>query len=160
MMRIPFAIALLLLGMLLASCNTYKPVFVLSLHEFANPQVNTSLSKQVRNSNRELQYTIKNFPFLSARSFLDAEPYGPDEDGFYGLRIKVDIWNLGAMRHTAGSNLGLVYAVVVDGTYVGTSHFTPQMRDGDILVIEPLWNEYEATKIAEHVRLNRERLGK
>ena len=34
------------------------------------------------------------------------------------------------------------------------------MRDGDILVIEPLWNEYEATKIAEHVRLNRERLGK
>ena len=64
------------------------------------------------------------------------------------------------MRHTAGSNLGLVYAVVVDGTYVGTSHFTPQMRDGDILVIEPLWNEYEATKIAEHVRLNRERLGK
>ena len=118
MMRIPFAIALLLLGMLLASCNTYKPVFVLSLHEFANPQVSTSLSKQVRNSNRELQYTIKNFPFLSARSFLDAEPYGPDKDGFYGLRIKVDIWNLGAMRHTAGSNLGLVYAVVVDGTYV------------------------------------------
>ena len=148
-------LALLLLG---ASCQTYTPAFVLSLHEFANPQVSTRLSKQVRNPSREWQYTIRNFPFLDARSFLGGELYGPDEGGFYGLRLQVDRWALGTMHHTAGSNLGLVYAVEVDGTYVGTSHFTPEMRDQDILVIEPLWTLYDATRIVENLEGNRKHL--
>jgi hypothetical protein len=157
---IPCMLALLALFAvaLLSSCQTYTPAFVLSLHEFADPGVSTRLSKQVRNTSREWQYTIKNFPFLDARNFLDGEVYGPDEEGFYGLKIVVSRWSLGNMHHTAGSNLGLVFAVVVDGTYIGTSHFTAEMRDQDILVIEPLWNLYDATKIAENIAANQKHL--
>ena len=152
-------LALSILALVLfASCVTYKPVFVLTLHEFASASVATRLSKQVRNANRELQYTIRQSPFLDARCFCGGEVYGPNEDGFYGIRVNVDMWNIGVMHQMAGSNLGMVYAVVVDGTYIGTSHFTTEMRDGDVLVIEPLWNLYDATKIVEHFKDNQAHL--
>lgn len=142
------------------SCASYTPAFVLSLHEFADQNLSTRLSKQVRNANREWQYTIKNFSYLDARSFLEAEAYGPDEEGLYGLRIRVDKWSLPQMHHTAGSNLGLVFAVVLDGTYIGTSHFTPEMRDSDLLVIEPLFSHYDALKIVENMPLNQQHMTK
>lgn len=140
------------------SCHgpAYVPAFVLSLHEFSDPSIGEGLSKSVRNTSRDLRYTIDTVAFLDARCFLGGEVYGPDEKGKYGLRIGIDMWYLGIMHHTAGSNLGLPYAVVVDGTYIGVSHFTSEMRDQDILVIEPLWNLYDATKIAENIKSNRD----
>ena len=110
---LPFLLLALLPLFLATSCRTYTPAFVLSLHEFADPQISTRLNKQVRNSNREWQYTIQNFPFMDARDFLGGELYGPDENGCYGLRIQVDMWSLNRMHHTAGANLGLLFAVVV-----------------------------------------------
>ncbi len=155
---LPFLLLALLPLFLATSCRTYTPAFVLSLHEFADPQISTRLNKQVRNSNREWQYTIQNFPFMDARDFLGGELYGPDENGCYGLRIQVDMWSLNRMHHTAGANLGLLFAVVVDGTYVGASHFTPEMRDEDVLVLEPIWNFYDATRILENLEDNRNHL--
>ncbi|MCQ2397665.1 MAG: hypothetical protein MJ106_08255, partial [Lentisphaeria bacterium] len=64
--------------MLFASCVTYKPVFVLTLHEFASASVATRLSKEVRSANRELQYTIRQSAFLDARCFCGGEVYGPN----------------------------------------------------------------------------------
>lgn len=154
----PFFLLGLLMLLLLSSCVTYQPVFVLTLHEFADPNVATRLSKQVRNSSREWQYTIKQSPFLDARGFVDGEVYGPNEEGFYGIRVEVDMWSRGVLNHMAGSNLGTVFAVVVDGTYIGTSHFTTEMRDGKDLIIEPLWNLYDATRIVEHLKDNQKQL--
>lgn len=141
-------------ALLLASCATYQPAFVLSLHEFDDPQLATRLNKQVRNSSREWQYTIKKTPFLEASSFLAGEVYGPNDEGLYGLRLQIDLWHKGLMREMATANLGNVYAVVVDGTYIGTSHFSAEMRNSELLVIDPLWNLYDATKIVENLKDN------
>ncbi|GEM_PF-3754320 len=149
-------LCLALLVFFSTSCqsSSYVPAFVLSLHEFSSPTVGEGLTKGVRNSSRDLRYTIDTVAFLDARCFLDGEVYGPNEEGKYGLRISVEMWYLALMHHTAGSNLGVPYAVVVDGTYIGFSHFSPEMRDQDILIIEPLWNLYDATKIAENIKSN------
>ena len=145
-----FALGLLLLG----SCNTYQPVFVLSLHEFAEPQIATRLSKNVQDPTRQFSHTIQNFPFLDSRSFLFGELYGPNEQGRYGLRIQVDRWHQGTMHQEAGANLGLVYAVVMDGMYVGYSHFNKTMRDTEILEIDPLWNLRDAQMILDSIPKN------
>lgn len=148
----PLILALGLL--LLASCKSYEPVFVLSLHEFEESQMATKLSRTVRDPTRQFSHTIRRLSFLDARNFLFGEIYGPNEEGRYGLRIQVDRWYLGAMHQTAGSNLGLIYAVVVDGMYVGYSHFNKSMRDTDILEIDPLWSLRDAQLLLDSLPKN------
>ena len=149
-----YSLPLLAAVLLLASCKSYQPAFVLSLHEFEEPQLVTNLSKTVRDPTRQFSHTIRKFSFLDARNFLFGELYGPNEQGRYGLRIQVDRWYLGAMHQTAGANLGLVYAVVVDGMYVGYSHFNKTMRDTDVLEIEPLWSLRDAQLILDSLPKN------
>ncbi|MBR6470976.1 MAG: hypothetical protein IKS83_04205 [Victivallales bacterium] len=144
-------IALLLLGV---SCKTYHPAFVLSLHEFEDPKIATRLSKTVQDPTRQFSHTIRRYAFLDARSFLGGEIYGPDENGRYGLRIAVDQWHHGIMHQTAGANLGLIYAVMMDGMYMGYSHFDKSMRDTEILEIEPLWNLRDAQMILDSIPKN------
>lgn len=145
---------------LLASCQSYRPVFVLSLHEFEEPEMVTNLSKTVRDPTRQFSHTIRRNSFLNAKNFLGGEVTGPNAQGRYGVRIQVDRWYLGAMRQLAGANLGLVYAVVVDGIYVGYSHYNRSMRDSAILEIEPLWNLRDAQMIVENLRPNYEHYNK
>lgn len=140
--------------LLLVSCRSYKPAFVLSLHEFNEPQVVTNLSQTVKDPTRQFSHTIKKFPFLNARDFLFGEISGPNAQGRYGLRIQVDRWRLGTMHQTAGMNLGLVYAVIVDGMYVGYSHFNKAMRDTGVLEIDPIWSLRDAQMILDSMPKN------
>ncbi|MBR4125111.1 MAG: hypothetical protein IKR13_02815 [Victivallales bacterium] len=146
--------------LLLASCQTYEPAFVLSLHEFEEPQVVTNLSRKVHDPTREFSHTIRKLSFMDARNLLFGELYGPNEQGRYGLRIQVDKWYVGAMHQTAGANLGMIYAVIVDGMYVGYSHFNKTMRDTSVLEIEPLWNLRDAQMILESIPKNYEHFNK
>ena len=154
-MKIHYYLALFSLSLvLLVSCQSYQPAFVLSLHEFEEPQLVTNLSKTVRDPTRQFSHTIRNLSFLDARTFLYGELVGPNEQGRYGLRIHFDRWYLGAMHQAAGSNLGMVYAVVVDGMYVGYSHFNKAMRDTDVLEIAPLWSLRDAQLILDALPKN------
>lgn len=142
------------LMLLVVSCETYQPAFVLTLHEFDDPQMMTNLSKTVQDPTRQFSHTIRKYPFLSSRNFLDGEIYGPSENGRYGLRILVNRWDQGAMHQIAGANIGLVYAVIMDGIYAGYSHFNKSMRDSEILEIDPLWNLRDAQMILDNIPKN------
>ena len=141
---------------LMASCKSFQPAFVLSLHEFEEPEMVTNLSKTVRDPTRQFTHTVRKYSFLNAKNFLGGELTGPNESGRYGLRIHVDRWYLGAMHQLSGANLGLVYAVVVDGIYVGYSHYNRSMRDSEFLEIEPLWSLRDAQMILDNLRPNYE----
>ena len=140
--------------LLLASCQSYQPAFVLSLHEFEEPQVVTNLTRTVRDPTRQFSHTIRKLSFLDARNFLFGELYGPNDQGRYGLRIQVERWHLATMNQTAGTNLGMVYAVLVDGMYVGYSHFNKSLRDTNVLEIEPIWSLRDAQMILDSIPKN------
>jgi hypothetical protein len=142
-----------LLGLL---CSCYTPAFVVSLHEFSDPQLQTRLNETVRDTRFTNPRTIKRFPFLHSRAFCGGEMYGPAKNGKYGLKLQVDRWYAGAMSQVAGDYLGCPYAVSVDGLYVGCSHFTRDMRERGICEIEPIFSRNEAQKIIEHLKKNYE----
>ena len=149
-----------LLVLLATSCQEfdnpfYEPVFVLSLHEFENPMLAKSkLVTHVQDTNLHHERSIRRFPFLDARHCPEAKMYGPAQNGLYGIHLHVSPWQVHAMQQIAGNNAGLIYAVAVDGMYVGYSHFTREMIVGDVCTIEPIWTEQQARNIVEHVHRN------
>lgn len=145
-----------LAAMALLLCSCYHPAFVLSLHEFSDAQLKTNLNHTVRDNNFLNPRTIRRFPFLHSRAFCGGEMYGPDKKGRYGLRLQVDRWNLDAMKQVAGNYYGMLYAVSIDGIYVGSSHFNRSMRDTPVCEIEPIFTRNEAEKTIEYLQKNYE----
>lgn len=153
-----FAVAALLsvLALFLSGCASwfYKPVYVISLHEFEDQRLATGLVVQVKDRDYRNPRSVKRFPFLDSRSFYRAELTGPDEEGRYGVRLYTTRWSVGPMRQAANSNYGQIFAVVVDGMYAGTSQFNREMCQGAVCELAKLWTKREAELIVSHVEAN------
>ena len=83
-----------------------------------------------------------------------AEVYGPEENGKYGLRLTINMWQANDVRTTANANRGVLFAVLLDGEYVDCAHFTRETYEGDAFVVEPIFTKYVAEQIADHVERN------
>ena len=131
----------------------YHPVFTLSLHEFSD--VNGSrLTVGVKDTAHLYSREVMKYGFLTSRDITAAEVYGPAENGKYGLRLTVSVWQANDVRTTACSNSGVLFAVLLDGEYIDCAQFIRETYAGDAFVVEPVFTKYVAEQIASHAERN------
>ena len=149
------AAVMVLLPLGLSSCRSlsYNPVFTISLHEFSDVG-ESRLAMWVQDTGRKHSRRVMKYGFLTSRDITAAELTGPDEKGKYGLLLQVSPRRLNDVSTTAGSNSGMLFAVIMDGTYVGSAHFTKSSRQAGIFEVEPIFGEYVASMIVSHVEQN------
>lgn len=151
-----FILFLAALAGALVSCKTYfyTPVYVVTLHEFSEQEFSGNLVVRVKDGNNQNPRSIRRFPFLNSGNFYQGEIYGPEANGKYGVRLSVDPFGAHNLNTAATENLGQLFSIVVDGTFVGFSPFTDEMKNGSTVVLAPLWSQAEAQLIVDHIKPN------
>lgn len=146
------------LMLFLTSCQYFsKPdlMYVISLHELASKDRSfTQLAKKVWNPQQTRQVDINTFPFLDAKRFYMAEMIPDQNSRNCGLRLHIDKHGRNTLLQTASLKKGEAFAVLVDGFFIGMSHFPKQLDELSFLDLAPLWTVMEAEKIIDFTKKN------
>jgi hypothetical protein len=160
--RLGFLAGCLLL-LLLSACNSSKvPVFYLSFHPIPAsveimgraPYIN------VTSADGEDSKVIGKYPLFDSARIIKAEVVPDAATGKCGLKLYLDRHGVAAWHELTVYHRAEPMAAVMDGFYLGIATFTSRADEPGILTTNPLWTEYEAQKIVEHVESNYELGGK
>jgi len=146
---------LLLLLSIMASCQSYEPVYVVGLHCFADKNLDPSHFVQVVwDPMQSKQVQVYANAFLGARRFYAGEVLTAPKGEKCGLRLYIDQRGHNVWRQNIGQFRGSEFAVVVDGFYVGRTAFPTDFEVLTQVDLSPLWGRGEAERIAEHIEKN------
>ncbi len=152
-----------LLLLFLPACNSFKvPVFYLSFHPIPAtveimgraPYIN------VESADGGTSQVIGKYPFFDSAQIIKAEVVPDAATGKCGLKLYLDRKGVTAWHELAVYHRAEQVAAVMDGFYLGIASFASQADEPGVLTTNPLWTEYEAQKIVEHVEANYELGGK
>lgn len=144
-----------LLLLLLSSCSSYEPSYVVGLHCFADRNLDPSRFVQtVWDPLQAQQVQVYANAFLGARRFYAGEVLLASEGRKCGLRLYIDQRGHNVWRQSIGEFRGSEFAVIVDGFYVGRTAFPKDFTVLNYVDLSPLWGRGEAERIVEHVEKN------
>ena len=135
--------------------SRYRPVFQISLHQYAGEELADSRVKSViRDPLTEQTRAIYRNNFLDSRRIMRGEIKEDPQTGRYGIVVYVDRFGVSTLLHLSGETPGDPFAVIIDGFFVGSGRFPKRVSNGASLELPPMWSKREATVIVEHIEKN------
>ena len=156
--KMKFASCLLLALLLLSGCKSFdknSSKHLLSLHELLENQslVASQQGRVVWDAQLLRQARVKP-PFLTAKYFYQAEVIASPDGLNCGIRLYIDRFGRNNFLQAAAQNRGRQFAVLVDGFFIGLSHFPERLDGTSYLELDPLWNATQAEQIVDCVSDN------
>jgi len=145
----------MLTSFMFAGCYKYEPVQEISLHLYADIELEGSQGKMIiRDPQTEQTRAVRKIPFLTSHFILKAESKFDEKTGKYGLVLHLDKFAKRVLLHLEGQAPSDPFAIIIDGFFVGTG-FLPKRTD-DIMELElpPLWTKGQAERLVKHAELN------
>ena len=161
--RRPGYLAGCLLLLFLPACISSKgPVFYLSFHPI--PQAVEIMDRMpyitVESADGEASQVIGKHPFFDSARIIKAEVVPDAATGKCGLKLYLDRQGIAAWHELTIYHRAAPVAAAMDGFYLGLASFASRAEEPGVLTTNPLWTEYEAQKIVEHVEANYDLGGK
>lgn len=147
----------------LPACRSAKgPVFYLSFHPI--PAAVEIMDRMpyitVESADGEASQVIGKHPFFDSARIIKAEVVPDAATGKCGLKLYLDRQGIAAWHELTIYHRAAPVAAAMDGFYLGLASFASRAEEPGVLTTNPLWTEYEAQKIVEHVEANYDLGGK